>query len=337
MVGFDGHDLTPELQYYIDSLKVGGIILFSRNIISPRQLKELCSSVQSYAESCGQPPLFISIDQEGGLVARLKEPFTRFPGNPSMQGVEDATAFGEITARELKLTGINMNMAPVMDVAPEGYKSIMAGRMFGPDPQWVSLLGGAVIESLQNGGVMAVAKHFPGIGRTTLDSHLDLPVSDLSIKELEQFDLLPFRTAVERKVTGIMLSHIRYEKIDKDWPASLSVVIAKDMLRDRLGFEGLVMTDDLDMGAIEKYYDFDLAMEKIFEADIDIALICHPGPKMIRAFEILKRKVQDKDRFVRKYMDSVKRIFRVKGKWLSKIGDSGSGENIGIHGPDFPV
>jgi beta-N-acetylhexosaminidase len=331
MVGFDGYDLTPELKYYIETLKVGGIILFSRNILSPRQLTELCSSVQTCAESCGQPPLFISIDQEGGVVARLKEPFSRFPGNPMMQGIDDAVKFGDITSSELKQSGINMNMAPVMDVAPKGFKSIMADRMFGHDPGWVSRLGGAVIESLQGGGVMAVAKHFPGIGRTTLDSHLDLPVSDLTLKDLEYFDILPFKAAVEKKVIGIMLSHIRYEKIDKDWPASLSSVIARDILRGDLGFNGLVITDDLDMGAIEKHYDIELSIDRIFEADIDIALICHPGPKITRAFEFFKRKIQDKDRFGQKYMASVNRIMEIKGKWLSTHGDGGSGKNIGIH------
>ncbi len=331
MVGFDGYDLTPDLKFYIETLKVGGIILFSRNITSPRQLKKLCSSVQYCAESCGQPPLFISIDQEGGVVARLKEPFTRFPGNPMMQGIEDAVKFGEITSSELNQTGINMNMAPVMDVAPKGYKSIMADRMFGYDPEWVSKLGGAVIESLQKGGVMAVAKHFPGIGRTTLDSHLDLPVSDLTLRDLENFDISPFKTAVEKNVIGIMLSHIRYAKIDKVWPASLSSVIARDMLRNDLGFQGLVITDDLDMGAIQNYYGIELSIDRIFEADIDIALICHPGPKINRAFEVFKRKIQDKDRFGSKYMASINRIMEIKKRCLSTRRDDSSGKNISIH------
>jgi beta-N-acetylhexosaminidase len=331
MIGFDGHALSPDLKFYIDTLKVGGIILFSRNISSPKQLKKLCDSVQSYAESCGQPPLFISIDQEGGTVARLKEPFTRFPGNPNMQGIEDAFKFGEITSSELNGIGINMNMAPVMDVAPKGFKSIMDARMFGPDPGWVSKLGGAVIESLQNGGVMSVAKHFPGIGRTTLDSHLDLPVSDLTLSDLEIFDIVPFKTAIEKKVSGIMLSHIRYEKIDKTWPASLSSVIARDILRNDLGFQGLVITDDLDMGAIENHYDIEMSIERIFEADIDIALICHPGPKIARAFKVLKRKIHTRENYDPKYVNSIQRIFEKKRQWLSTYRNKDSGVNIGIH------
>ena len=331
MIGFNGHSLTSELMFYIDTLKVGGIILFSRNISSPEQLRELCSAVQSYAESCGQPPLFTAIDQEGGAVARLKEPFTVFPGNPMMQSIEDALNFGEITSLELHRTGINMNMAPVLDVAPKAYKSIMADRMFGSDPGWVSILGGAVIESLQKGGVMAVAKHFPGIGRTTLDSHLDLPVSELTLRDLEEYDLLPFKKAVEKNVAGIMLSHIRYEKIDNIWPASLSCEIARDLLRKYLGFQGIVITDDLDMGAIEKHFDIELAVERIIETDIDIALICHPGPKIARAFEVFKRMIHDRKRAGLEYSASVERIMKTKKRWFSKSGNDGSRINIGIH------
>jgi beta-N-acetylhexosaminidase len=331
MVGFDGYYLSSGLRFYIDTLKVGGIILFSRNISSPQQLQELCNSIQSYAESCGQPPLFISIDQEGGIVARLKEPFTLFPGNPRMKGLEDAYNFGKITSSELKNLGINMNMAPVMDVAPEGFNSIMSERMFGSDPVWVSKLGGVVIESLQSGGVMSVAKHFPGIGRTTLDSHLDLPVSDLDLSDLEHFDFLPFKTAIEKNVSGIMLSHIRYDKIDNFWPASLSIIIARDILRNGLGFQGLVLTDDLDMGAIGNHYDLELAIDRIFEADIDIALICHPGQKIVRAFEVLKRKIDESRIADSNFLTSIQRILEIKRNWLSMHRDDRSRIDIGIH------
>lgn len=316
MVGFDGYELDSQLKFYIDTLKVGGIILFSRNILSAQQLKGLCTSVQDYALSCGQPPLFIGIDQEGGVVARLKLPFTQFLGNPTMRGISDAIKFAQITSLELSGVGINMNMAPVMDVAPEGFDSIMSDRVFGSDPAWVSTMGGTVIEHLQKGGVMAVAKHFPGIGRTTLDSHLDLPISDTSLKDLENFDILPFITAIKKKVCGIMLSHIRYEKIDNTWPASLSSIIAEDMLRSGLGFKGIVITDDLDMGAIERHYDLEISIDRIFEANIDIALICHPSPKIPKAFLVLKSKLKSNKHSEKKFLDSIQRILEAKKQWL---------------------
>ncbi|MBW2193699.1 MAG: glycoside hydrolase family 3 protein, partial [Deltaproteobacteria bacterium] len=141
MVGFDGTEFNPDLEFLIQDLKVGGIVLFKRNVSSPEQLKDLCESSQAYARSCGQPPLFISIDQEGGQVARLGEPFTRFTGNPGMKGAEDAIRFADITAKELGSVGINMNLAPVLDIAPEHGTRVMAGRAFGHDPARVSRMG----------------------------------------------------------------------------------------------------------------------------------------------------------------------------------------------------
>lgn len=317
MVGFDGTGFNKDLMFLIDTIKVGGIILFDRNVSDPDQIKNLCFSVQEYARSCGQPPLFISIDQEGGQVARLKEPFTRFPGNPKMKGKEDAAHFARVTAAELSEVGINMNMAPVMDVALEGIQSVMSERVFGNDPIWVSDLGVKVIKGLQQRGIMAVAKHFPGIGRTTLDSHIEMPVLDVDLAAMKSFDLLPFEAAINHDVAGIMLSHILYKKIDAKWPASLSTRIAMDLLRNRMGFEGIVMTDDLDMGAIDKFYDIKTAIKQILSAHIDIALICHKGPNIENAFEEILRGLKGSRKIKINGIESVERILKLKREYLS--------------------
>jgi beta-N-acetylhexosaminidase len=319
MVGFDGTELNAELKFLINTLKVGGIILFSRNIKNPDQIKDLCFSMQSYARSCGQPPLLISIDQEGGQVARLKEPFTQFPGNPKMKGHEDAIFFARTTAKELLEIGINMNLAPVLDVAPEGINSVMADRAFGPDPSWVSEQGRVVIEHLQAENIMAVAKHFPGIGRTVLDSHFELPDLDINVDAMQGFDLFPFKTAIEHGVAGIMLSHIRYKGIDPEWPASLSKTIADDLLRREMGYDGVVMTDDLDMGAIKKHYGLETAIQQILSADIDIPLICHAGPDIENAFkEILD--LQGRSQTMKaKGVKSLERIMKLKSRYLLNL------------------
>ncbi|MBW2590174.1 MAG: beta-N-acetylhexosaminidase [Deltaproteobacteria bacterium] len=317
MVGFEGTKLSKELMFLIDTIKVGGVILFSGNLETPDQIKNLCSSVQKYALSKNQPPLFISIDQEGGQVARLKEPFTQFPGNPGMKGMDDAKHFARTTAKELKGVGINMNMAPVLDVAPEDIKSIMAQRAFGSDPEYVSDMGGKVIEHLQRRGVMAVAKHFPGIGRTTLDSHLELPFLEVSLPDLKSFDLLPFVSAVSNDVAGIMLSHILYKKIDPIWPASMSSIIVKELLRDRMGYDGVVMTDDLDMGAVVKHYDIITAIGKILSAEIDIILICHKGPDIEKGFNEILRNITDSQEMKVKGEASLRRILKLKQRYLS--------------------
>jgi beta-N-acetylhexosaminidase len=274
MVGFDGTQLNPDLKFLIKTLHVGGIILFARNLINPEQIKRLCSSIQEYARSCGQPPLFISIDQEGGKVARLKEPFTQFPGNPKMKGPEDAIHFARVTAAEL------------------------------------------TIDHLQANNIMAVSKHFPGIGRIILDPHDEISDLDINADAMQATDLFPFKAAIENNVAGIMLSHIRYPNMDAKWPASLSATIAHDLLRKQMGYYGVIMTDDLDMGAIKKHYDIKTVLRQILSADIDIALICHKGPDIENAFEEILKSFSDSERIKAKGSQSLKRIMKLKRKYL---------------------
>ncbi|RJQ72789.1 MAG: beta-N-acetylhexosaminidase [Desulfobacteraceae bacterium] len=316
MIGFNGTDLNDALRYAIDTLKVGGLILFSRNIVSPDQIRELCGSAQAYAAHCGQPPLFIAIDQEGGSVARLKPPFTQFAGNPAMRSMQDAAAFARTTAGELAGIGVNMNMAPVLDVAPPQSGSIMQKRVFGSDPQWVAQMGATVITHLQANGIMAVGKHFPGIGRTVLDSHIELPDLDSDAQTLAGSDLLPFQAAVRAGVCGIMLSHIRYTAIDPQRPASLSEIIADDWLRRQLGFNGLVLTDDLDMGAIAKYHGMDDIVPHCLQAGVDILLICHAGPAIEVAFKAMLSCGRSSEKQMQKSAQSVRRILEMKARWV---------------------
>ncbi len=317
MLGFDGDILNDELKYLIREMKIGGIILFSRNMPgspqNPEQISALCRSVQEYALSCGLPRLLISTDQEGGKVARLKEPFTVFPGNPAMNGQQDAEHFGTITASELKRVGINMNLAPVLDVAIGD--SIMADRAFAGDAHQVSRMGAWVIGSLQADGMMAVAKHFPGIGRTVIDSHLDLPRFDASKEDMETIELLPFKTAIEHRVAGIMLSHILYTRLDSEFPASLSMKIIKDLLRNEMKYDGLVMTDDLDMGAVAKHYDILTCIRQILLADADIILICRQSAKVGIAYHEVVKHIRDSRIIRHKAMVSYQRILGMKQRF----------------------
>ena len=316
MVGFDGTTLTGDLKYLIDTVKVGGIILFSRNIEDPEQLKKLCHDARDYARTVDQPPLFIAVDQEGGEVARLRAPFTEFDGNPSMKDEADAVNFAAITAGELKSMGINMNMAPVMDVTCTDVASIMAGRSFGSDPEWTARLGVAMIDQFQKNGIMAVAKHFPGIGRTTLDSHIDRPYLDTGADTMMGTDIIPFTAAIAHQVAGIMFSHIVYEGFDPRWPASLSPVIAVDLLRKKLGYNGLILTDDLDMGAVKKYYPLDTVITQIMAADVDQALICHRSPDIETAAEKIASIQQDTRDIRDQALKSVERILMLKSRFL---------------------
>lgn len=316
MAGFAGTTLNDDLRFLIGELKVGGIILFAINIENPAQLTSLCESAQAYALACGQPELLIAVDQEGGQVARLREPFTLFPGGaPAMKTKADAENFGHVTAKELAGVGINMDMAPVLDVTDPDIDSVMKGRSFGDDPERVAELGCAVIDSLQGGGVMAVAKHFPGIGRTTLDSHFHLPRLDASEESLSTVDLSPFRAAIGRNVSGIMLSHILYSRMDDRWPASLSVKIAKELLREKMGYDGVLITDDLDMKAIR--LEIETVVERILAAHIDITLICHKGPNIEKAFRLIRKGHAQSPEARRNGLASVERIMALKAKYLT--------------------
>lgn len=315
MSGFDGTSFNESLKFLIGDLKVGGIILFSRNLGTPEDIRRLCSDAQDFAKSAGMPPLIIAIDQEGGQVARLKAPFfTEFPGNPAIKTREDAVRFARVTASELRSVGVTMNYAPVLDVTRPDIPGIMAGRSFGSDPEQAALLGSAIIETLEAAGIQAVAKHFPGIGRTVLDSHVDLPIVQDGMEALDACDLVPFRAAIQSGVTGIMLSHILYEKLDGIWPASLSIPIARDLLRNRLGFTGLVMTDDLDMGAIARHYPLDRVLDQVLLSDIDQILICHNIPAVERAFEQIQKRMRDDAALAASGDQSHRRILAAKNR-----------------------
>ena len=250
MAGFRGTRINTELKHLIGGVRVGGIILFARNIETPDQLQSLCAEAQQYAAACGQPPLLIAVDQEGGTVARFRPPFTQFPGNPHIHSEIEAVRFAETTAREMKTVGINMDMAPVLDVALVHEQSVMVERAFSDRPETVASLGAAVIAQFQNDGIMAVAKHFPGIGRTTLDSHQDLPVLDTAPEQLNASDLIPFKMAVDKGGSHPFMdefAHLRrhYSKLVYQYGDSALGVQWNDRANQDIRLEILTQIGDL--------------------------------------------------------------------------------------------
>ena len=319
MVGFDATALDGELRFYIAELGVAGVILFARNIETPEQVRGLIGDCQACAAATGRPPLLVAVDQEGGSVARLHRPhFPEFAAAPQIPDAAAAEAGARAMARMLRDLGFNMNMAPVLDVAPAGMDSVMAPRAFGADPGRVGAMGAAVIDGLQAEGIMAVAKHFPGIGRTTADSHKVQPVLDASAESLAAFDLPPFARALSHNVAGVMLSHIRYPALDPDWPASLSAAVVRDLLRGKMGYDGLVMTDDLDMGAIRPAITIETAAARILAADVDLALICHAGPAIEAAHGAICRVIEKDPAMHRRAGICWQRMRLAKQRWLGR-------------------
>lgn len=320
MVGFHGNQYNSDLDFFLKKLHIGGLILFKRNVEEPGQVAALCRQVQEKAVDAVSVPLFISIDQEGGTVSRLGPPFSQFPSASSMAAAPDPEQeiqrFAQRQARELKLVGINMNLAPVLDVNRRGPEGLMASRSLGSDPQEVARLGTLCIRELQQAGVIACAKHFPGIGDTELDSHQDLPVQMKDRVDLEEVELIPFREAVKIPVGAVMTAHVRYPVLDPLFPASLSAAVIRDLLRREMGYQGLVMTDDLEMGAISLHFEIEEAVLSAAGAGSDGLLICHTPEKIERAYRSLLRRVKNGGVSDQAFKETLLRIFDLKYRFL---------------------
>ena len=316
MVGFEGTQANETIETYIRERFVGGVVLFSRNIQSPQQTAELTNELQRLAEATShQIPLFIGIDQEGGWVIRLKEGATVLPGNMALGAtgsIELAERAGEVTALELAAVGVNLNFAPVMDVNNNPQNPVIDRRSFGESPELVSRLGVAYIHGLQGNGVLGTAKHFPGHGDTTVDSHFDLPTVNHNRERIHALELQPFRAAIDADVAAIMTAHIVYPAFDPDRPATLSPAILTDLLREELGFDGLLITDDMEMKAIDERYRSGEAAVMAVEAGADIVMVLWTPAKQIEVFDALLSAVKSGRISQTRLDQSVERILKSK-------------------------
>lgn len=258
IIGFDGYSVPASFKKFIQDDNLGGVIYFKRNVQSPAQLAELSNEIQFSCRVKSALPLFISIDHEGGKVNRLVKPFTKFPGNNyigELGSPKIAFQFGIVIAKELKSVGINVNYAPVVDVDTNKQSPVIGPRAFSSDPEVCGKMGSAVCRGLQKMGVMAVAKHFPGHGDTTEDSHFALPTVNKTLEQLEEIELIPFRRVIRSRVEALMTAHIFNPNLDPEYPATLSRTTLTDLLRNKLRFSRLIISDDLEMKAIADKYD----------------------------------------------------------------------------------
>ena len=321
MVGMPGPRLDDETSVLIRENHIGGVILFSRNIEGPLQLAALCRDLQAAALESQDPPLFLAVDQEGGRVARLKEPFRCFPGNAAIamdeEPVKKATEFATVTSKEMSLVGLNMNLAPVVDVQRGEIEKHLAGRSFGEDPEVVATLGRTVVRHLQKNGIMAVAKHFPGLGRADVDPHFHLPKIDIGLEEMKRINLLPFAAAIEEGVCGVMTSHALYSALDPESPATLSPVVLTEVLREKMGFTGLTITDDLEMGAIAADWSVADGALKALQAGADILLICKDQRHVRESLDLISQAISEGTISKERMTDSLERIRGMKEKFLA--------------------
>ncbi len=312
MVGFHGTALAPEWREWLLECRPGGVMLFARNVVNPEQVARLTNDLQACAPN---PPLLIAIDEEGGRVSRLPRGFTTFPSAGSVaarHSPDEASGMAAVTARELRAVGINMNMAPVLDVNTNPANPVIGDRSYGDDPERVCAFGLAVMAGLRDHGVIPCGKHFPGHGDTMTDSHDVLPVVGAGRARLDAVELAPFRQAIRRGLPAIMTAHVRYPALDAKAPATLSRTILTEMLRNELGFHGVTLTDDMEMGAILNHGSMQEASVGALRAGADMLLICHRRERQREAALAIERALERGELAVERLAVSVDRIQALK-------------------------
>lgn len=295
MVGIEGTQVTPELAAWTATYGWGGVIIFGRNVESPAQLLCLTQGLQAAAPARGHRPLLIAVDQEGGRVARLKAPFTTFPTPATVgQAGSEQLAYhvGAAIATELRAVGINMDMAPVLDVLTNPANTVIGDRAFGTDPQCVARQGVACMRGMHAAGVLAVGKHFPGHGDTRLDSHVALPVSERTVSQLQACEILPFQEAIAAGLQAIMTAHVIYKAWDSHQPATLSSSILTGILREEMRFPGVIISDDLGMAAVSETLPWEEIPLRALRAGVDLLLICHHRQRQEQAYARVLSAVQ---------------------------------------------
>lgn len=317
LVGIDGTEVNGQTQKMIENDKVGGIILYADNITSLKGMVSLTNGLKR-SNAGNAAPLFISVDQEGGKVSRMPDEYAVIPSNGAVGASGSAGAaemMGKLLAREVQAAGFNMNFAPVLDINSNPDNPVIGDRSFGSTSAKVTRLGIAEMKGIAGEGVVPVVKHFPGHGDTSVDSHLELPVVDKTAAQLARLEWLPFQAAIQEQADAVMVAHILYPKLDPDRPASLSKVIIGQQLRSGMGFTGVVITDDLTMGAITKNYSLGSAAVDTVLAGSDILLVAHEYSNEQAARNALLAAVKSGKLSEARIDESVTRILSLKAKY----------------------
>ena len=318
IAGFAGLSIPPELRTLAREFDLGGIILFKRNVDSPEQVAEIAREARSLAKEL---PLWVSVDQEGGRVARLKAPFTVWPPMLALgRSGDDALArrFARVLAAELKAVGISLDFTPVLDLYTNPDNPAIGDRSLGERPDDVARLGVAIIETLQAEGIAACGKHFPGHGDTSTDSHHELPLVEHGLDRLDAVEWVPFKAAIQAGVAAIMTAHLLVPAFDEENPGTLSPAIVDGLLKQKLGFGGVVMTDDLEMKAISARYTTAQATVRAIAAGVDVALMCGQSAEpQVEALEALIHAVEDGSIPLKRAEDALARHRRMKERFLA--------------------
>ena len=318
IAGFAADSIPSDLKQLAREFDLGGIILFARNVVEPDQVAEIAREAQALTQEL---PLWVSVDQEGGRVARLKSPFTVWPPMMTLGRSGDealAERFARALATELKAVGISLDYTPVLDILTNPKNPAIGDRALAERADDVARLGRRIITTLQAAGIAACGKHFPGHGDTSTDSHHELPLIEHSPDRLDAVEFVPFRAAIEAQVASIMTAHILIPAFDAERPATLSPAIVDAVLKKRLGYGGLVLSDDLEMKAISSRYGIPDATVGAIAAGCDAVLLCGTSQEpQFAALEAVIRAVEDKTIPLTRVEDALARHRRVKERFLA--------------------
>lgn len=321
IAGIDDYTNNEHSKALINSYHVGGFILFGRNIKNADQLLELINSLKEINSSNNKIPILLGVDEEGGRVSRMPSEFVRLPSNGAIGQVNNSNfsyKIGEILGQEIKSFGLNVDFAPVLDVNSNPKNPVIGDRSFGSSPSLVSKLGLQTMKGIQSQNIIPVVKHFPGHGDTSIDSHVGLPIVYNDMKRLDSLELIPFSDAIQNGADMVMVAHILLPKIDSNNPASFSKTIITDILRKSMNFNGVVITDDMTMGAIVKNYNIGEASVNSLNAGSDIILVCHDFDKEVTVLNAIKNSVAKGTLSEESINEKVYRILKLKEKYNLK-------------------
>ena len=325
LAGISGTTMDANAKKLINQFHVGGIIFYKNNFETPAQAVQLVNQLK--ARNSSSLPLFLGVDQEGGHVTRLPGGLVNFPPNKQIGQVnnpEFSYKIGTILGHELKEFGLNLDFAPVLDINSNPNNPVIGNRSFGNNAEIVSKLGIQTMKGIQSQNVIPTIKHFPGHGDTSVDSHLELPIVNKSFKELKVLELVPFERAIDQGADVVMVAHILLPQVDKMNPASMSKAVMTDLLRKQLSFTGVIITDDMTMGAITKHFDIGKAAVESVKAGSDIILVGHDYNNVVKITTSLKTAIQNGGISEQKLNESIERIIQLKRKYSvsdAKVGN----------------
>ncbi|MEC1773702.1 beta-N-acetylhexosaminidase [Schinkia azotoformans] len=324
LAGITGTTMDTNTRNLITQYNVGGIIFYKNNLVNPWQAVQLVNQIK--AVNATNLPLLLSVDEEGGRITRLPGGLVNLPSNQQI-GVVNNQKFsykvGAILGEELKSFGLNMDFAPVLDINSNPNNPVIGDRSFGDNAKLVSRLGIQTMKGIQSQNIIATIKHFPGHGDTSVDSHLELPIVNKSLKELKELELIPFERTIKKGADVVMVAHILLPQLDPQNPASMSKTVMSDILRNQLDFEGVIITDDMTMRAITDHFDIGRAAMESVKSGSDIILVGHHYKNVVETISSLKSAVQKGEISEQRINESVARIIALKRKYginNSKVG-----------------